>query len=234
MASSMISKLSRPKLVMFDLDGTLVDSAYDLTASVDTMLRAMGRPEAGEAKVRDWVGNGAAILVQRALAGCFDGPAFEAITAAERNDGLQLFREDYRQRCTQASNLYPGVKEGLSLLAEAKIAMAIITNKPYEFTLPILASTGIDQYFSQVLGGDSLPRKKPEPDQLLHCMAQAEVTAGQSLMVGDSMNDIDAAKNAAVPVVAVSYGYNHGCDIYNAGADVVVDSIEDMAQLILS
>ncbi len=218
---------------MFDLDGTLIDSAQDILGSANAMLQGLGREAVTDEQVRGWVGNGASVLVQRALAGCFEGPEYEAVPDALCRDGLAFFREDYRKRCTRATGLYPGVETGLAMLHKAGLTLAIITNKPYEFTVPILESSGIAPLFSQVLGGDSLARKKPAPDQLLHCLEQANIDATEALMVGDSTNDIQAAKAANVPVAAVTYGYHHGLDMYSTGSDWVGDSIEDLARDIL-
>ncbi len=223
----------QPGLVMFDLDGTLIDSAQDLLGSANVMLQKLGRDRVTDAQVRDWVGNGAAVLVRRALAGCFGGPGYDAVPEVQCREGLSLFREDYRLRCTQATGLYPGVENGLAMLHEAGLTLAVITNKPYEFTVPILESSGIAPLFSSVIGGDSLPRKKPDPDQLLHCLRELRVADDMALMVGDSNNDIQAAKAANVAIAAVTYGYNHGFDLHSAGVDWVGDSIEDLARDIL-
>lgn len=217
-----------PELVLFDLDGTLVDSAQDLSLSVAAVLSALGYRAPAPQQVRQWVGNGAEMLLRRALAHSGEQLTPEAVESTELELALALFRQDYGRRCLQATGLYPGVTAYLDYLAGEGTAMALVTNKPEAFTHPILRALGIEGYFSLVLGGDSLPQKKPHPMPLLHALDYFQVRGANALMVGDSRNDIDAAQQARIPVVAVSYGYNHGEDIATAGADLVVDSLQEL------
>ncbi len=216
-----------PACVMFDLDGTLVDSALDLTAAVDNMLQALGRSPAGEAKVRQWVGNGAPVLVMRALSGEMH-PAEDAVEPELFEAAFDVFLAAYTQSNGRYSRLYPGVNELLTHLQQAGVPMAVVTNKPMAFTTPLLQALKIDHYFGQVLGGDSLPTKKPDPLPLLTVLETAGCAPEQALMLGDSRNDVNAARAAGCPVVCVSYGYNHGEPVENCQPDRVVDSFVEL------
>ncbi|MCL5042024.1 MAG: phosphoglycolate phosphatase [Gammaproteobacteria bacterium] len=210
-----------PKLVMFDLDGTLIDSVPDLAAAVDRMLQQRGRPAAGVDKVRLWVGNGARVLVRRALAG---GLAHDAVDAQDAEAALADFLQAYAADHSH-SQLYPGVREYLDHLCHQGTPLALITNKPSAFLPDLLAAHGLQQHFAWVIGGDSLPVQKPDPAALLKVLAEAQVSARQALFVGDSRSDILAARAAGVPVVAVTYGYNHGRPISEENPDLLVDSL---------
>lgn len=213
-----------PRLVMFDLDGTLIDSVPDLAAAVDRMLVEQGRAPAGIEKVRDWVGNGARVLVRRALA---DGLEHAAVTEAATEEALARFLEIYAD-CHELTALYPGVHELLEALSTAAVELAVVTNKPERFVAPLLEQVGLGGYFRWIIGGDTLPQQKPDPAALLQVMHLAGVDAGQSLFVGDSRSDVLAARAASVPCVAVSYGYNHGRPIDDEQPSLVVDSLAEL------
>lgn len=216
-----------PQRVMFDLDGTLVDSALDLTAAVDNMLQALGREPAGEIKVRQWVGNGARVLVKRALTGELN-PSEGVLEPELFQAAYEVFLAAYTQSNGRYAKLYPGVEALLIHLQQADVPMAVITNKPMAFTTPLLQAMNIEQYFDQVLGGDSLPVKKPDPLPLATVLESTGCMPVQALMVGDSRNDVDAARAAGCPVVCVSYGYNHGEPVENCSPDRVVDSFLEL------
>ena len=213
-----------PRLVMFDLDGTLIDSVPDLAAAVDRMLVEQGRAPAGIEKVRDWVGNGARVLVRRALA---DGLEHAAVTEAATEEALARFLEIYAD-CHALTALYPGVHELLEALSTAAVELAVVTNKPERFVAPLLEQVGLGGYFRWIIGGDTLPQQKPDPAALLQVMHLAGVDAGQSLFVGDSRSDVLAARAASVLCVAVSYGYNHGRPIDEEQPSLVVDSLAEL------
>ena len=213
-----------PRLVMFDLDGTLVDSVPDLAAAVDRMLVELGRTPAGVEKVRDWVGNGARVLVRRALAGGLD---HAAVGEAETEEALARFLDIYAD-CHNLTVLYPGVHELLEALSTAAVELAVVTNKPERFVAPLLEQVGLGGYFRWIIGGDTLPQQKPDPAALLQVMRLAGVEASQSLFIGDSRNDVLAARAAAVPCIAVSYGYNHGRPIAEERPSLVVDSLAEL------
>lgn len=209
-----------PQLVMFDLDGTLVDSVPDLAAAVDHMLALRGRPPAGVERVRDWVGNGALVLVRRALAGSL---AHDGVGEAEARAALEDFFEAYSGDHS-STTVYPGVMPFLAWLRERGVALAVITNKPGQFVAPILEEKGLGD-FDWIIGGDTLPVKKPDPAGLLHVMRAAGAAPDRSLFIGDSRNDVLAARAAGVTVVAVDYGYNHGRPVAAEGPDLLVDSL---------
>ncbi|WP_425055374.1 phosphoglycolate phosphatase [Pseudomonas abyssi] len=211
-----------PKLVMFDLDGTLIDSVPDLAAAVDVMLRQLGRDPAGDDQVRHWVGNGARVLVRRALAG---GMAHEHIDEGATEHALALFLEAYAGDHSR-STVYPGVRALLEQLQADQVPLALVTNKPSRFVPELLADKQLDGYFRWLVGGDTLPVQKPDPAALNWVMQQAAVSAAQALFVGDSRSDVLAARAAGVPVVAVSYGYNHGQSIATENPDLLVDSLD--------
>jgi len=209
---------------MFDLDGTLVDSVPDLAAAIDRTLVLLGQPPAGIEQVRDWVGNGARVLVRRALAG---GLAHEHIDEVETEEALARFLDIYAD-CHNLTVLYPSVHELLEALSTAAVELAVVTNKPERFVAPLLEQVGLGGYFRWIIGGDTLPQQKPDPAALLQVMRLAGVEAAQSLFIGDSRNDVLAARAAAVPCIAVSYGYNHGRPIAEERPSLVVDSLAEL------
>ncbi|WP_193073122.1 phosphoglycolate phosphatase [Pseudomonas sp. FME51] len=210
-----------PRLVMFDLDGTLVDSVPDLAAAVDQVLVLRGRPTAGVPKVKDWVGNGALVLVRRALADNIDHAQVDDTEAqAALADFMQAYSGGHA-----ATRVYPGVPALLGWLRERGVLLSVITNKPERFVAPLLEEKRLGE-FDWIIGGDTLPVKKPDPAGLLQVMSAAGVTAQQSLFVGDSRNDVLAARAADVRVVAVSYGYNHGRSVALENPDLLVDSLD--------
>lgn len=213
-----------PRLVMFDLDGTLMDSVPDLAAAVDKMLMLLGREPAGIERVRDWVGNGSRVLVRRALAGQLehDGVADELA-----DEALALFMQAYSGG-HELTTVYPGVRECLDWLREREVKLAIITNKPAQFIEPLLEEKGLTGYFDWLVGGDTLPQQKPDPAALFWVMDKAGVAPSESLFVGDSRNDVRAAKAATVRCVALTYGYNHGEPIADEQPALVLDDLREL------
>ncbi len=213
-----------PRLVMFDLDGTLVDSVPDLAAAIDKTLCDLGRPAAGVAQVRDWVGNGARVLVRRALAG---GLQHEHVDETLAEQALELFMQHYAVNHA-LTQVYAGVKPTLDWLREQQVELAIVTNKPERFVAPLLDEKGLGGYFRWIVGGDTLPQQKPDPAALLHVLQLARVDAAHALFVGDSRNDVLAARAAGVPCVALSYGYNHGRPIAEENPVHVLDCLSGL------
>ncbi|QEP43139.1 phosphoglycolate phosphatase [Ectothiorhodospiraceae bacterium BW-2] len=222
--------LKRPQLILIDVDGTLVDSVPDLAYCIDTMLERLDRAPQGEAKVRCWVGNGVERLVCRALTGSMTAEPDEALFQR----GYPLFLELYAENISRRSRLYPGVEEGLVQLKQAGFRLGCVTNKAEQFTLPLLQNLALRDYFEIVMSGDSLPKKKPDPLPLLYVADYVGVSASESLMVGDSMSDVKAARAAGFSVVCLSYGYNHGEDIGRAHPDAVIDSLTDLLPMLES
>jgi len=205
-------------------DGTLMDSVPDLAAAVDKMLMLLGREPAGIARVRDWVGNGSRVLVRRALAG---GLEHEGVADELADEALALFMQAYAGGHGLTA-VYPGVRECLDWLREREVKLAIITNKPAQFIEPLLEEKGLGGYFDWLVGGDTLPQQKPDPAALFWVMDKAGVAAGESLFVGDSRNDVRAAKAATVRCVALTYGYNHGEPIADEQPALVLDDLREL------
>jgi phosphoglycolate phosphatase len=217
--------------LFFDLDGTLVDSVPDLTAALNMMLRQFDLPAREETQVRTWVGNGMDNLIRRALVGDMDGSRVDPQLFARAKP---LYRAAYAEHISVYSALYPGVHGGLTQLRTAGFPMACVTNKPAQFAQPLLDRLGIRAFFATVVGGECVPKPKPAPDSLILCAERLGVSIEQGLMVGDSLNDVGAARNAGCPVVCVPYGYNHGYDIRDAHPDLVIDSITELPALLSS
>jgi phosphoglycolate phosphatase len=220
--------LKKPQMILIDVDGTLVDSVPDLTYCVDEMMKALGRPVHGEAKVRNWVGNGVERLVQRALIGRLDGEPDEA----DYGKAYPIFLDLYAENTSKRSRLYPGVREGLDYLKAAGYKLGCVTNKAARFTEPLLRDLGVADAFSIIVSGDTLPQKKPDPAPLLHAARFFDVGPAQALMVGDSVSDVKAARAAGFQIVCMSYGYNHGEDIRASGPDAVIDALTEIRPLL--
>ncbi len=220
--------LKKPQMILIDLDGTLIDSVPDLAFCVDAMMQGLNLPVRGEAKVRDWVGNGVERLVRRALIDRLEGEPDET----QFRQAYPLFLELYAQHNAQRSLLYPGVREGLDWLKAQGYRLGCVTNKAEQFTLPLLKALGIYDYFELVVSGDTLPQKKPDPAPLLHAASHFEVAPAEALMLGDSMSDVKAARAAGFQIVCVSYGYNHGRDIREMNPDAVIDSFVELEHLL--
>ena len=209
---------------MIDVDGTLVDSVPDLAYCVDQMMLSLDMTVRGEETVRHWVGNGVPRLVERALTGELDGsPSKEAFDKA-----YPIFLDLYAQNSSVRSTLYEGVMEGLDYLKSKDYLLGCVTNKAEQFTLPLLQSLGIIDYFGIVISGDTLEKKKPDPLPLIHGASFFNIKPNECLMLGDSVSDVKAAKAASFQIICMSYGYNHGNNIADENPDLVIDS---MAQL---
>jgi phosphoglycolate phosphatase len=208
--------VTEPAVFVFDLDGTLVDSLPDMLVAMNKLLADLGRPEATPDQICEWVGDGAAILVERALTalgGMPERPLGE-LTAA--------YIAHYRGHAAHASKPYPGVVETLEQLAAAGHPMAVCTNKPHALAIELLEGLGMLPLFQAVLGGDSVPAKKPNPGHLTATLAALKAEGRKALMVGDTRNDVLSARGAGIPVVAVSFGYGK-IDARDLGADAVID-----------
>ena len=215
-------------MMLIDVDGTLVDSVPDLAYCVDTMMTELGRPVHGEAAVRNWVGNGVERLVRRALVGALDGEPDEA----DFERAYPIFLDLYADNTSKRSCLYPGVREGIDLLQAAGYKLGCVTNKAAQFTEPLLRDLGVADAFSIIISGDTLPKKKPDPMPLLHAAEFFGVAPEVSLMIGDSVSDVKAARAAGFQIVCMSYGYNHGVDIRDAHPDAVIDSMVEIMPLL--
>ena len=213
------------KAVFFDLDGTLIDSSLDLANSINFMLKNLGKKEYEIKTIKKWIGNGASVLVKRALSGSME---IKDIDRNLFNKAKNIFLEHYKNNICIHTKLYPEVKETLLKISHKK---AIITNKPVEFVKPILKKLDID-VFDFVIGGECLPEKKPSPLPLLYACKYFNITPDEAIMVGDSKNDILAAKNAKIKSIALTYGYNQGEEIKNYNPDFIFNKFSDILKVI--
>ena len=223
-----MTQVFTPKLVMIDVDGTLVDSVPDLAWCVDETMKEIGLPVRGEPTVRQWVGNGVVRLMERAIAN--DLNAEHDKTLFEQ--GMPIFNALYADNNAKRSGLYDGVKDGLAYLKSLDLKVGCVTNKDERFTLPILRDLGIIDEFEIIISGDTLEKKKPDPLPLLHAAEQLGVDPKASLMLGDSQSDVKAARAAGFDIICMSYGYNHGEDIHNYNPDAVIDSMTELRDLL--
>ncbi len=209
---------------MIDVDGTMVDSVPDLAYCVDQTMILMGRDVWGEEKVRHWVGNGVPKLVERSISGTLEGK----VNRKDFEKAYDIFLELYAQNTSVRSCLYDGVMEGLSYIKDQGYLLGCVTNKAEQFTLPILKDLGIIDNFKIVISGDTLEKKKPDPLPLIYAANFFGVRPEESIMLGDSISDVTASRAAGYNVICMSYGYNHGNNIYDSRPDLVIDSMEDL------
>ncbi|MBF6629660.1 MAG: phosphoglycolate phosphatase [Comamonas sp.] len=217
-----------------DLDGTMVDTIGDFVQAITRMLADLQLPNLGAEDVQHMVGKGTEHLLRSVLAhvlqhgGHPEQDLSDAVQALFPQ-ALARYEHHYIVINGQYSSVYAGVLEGLHTLKNAGLRLACVTNKPLAFTLPLLQAKGLDGLFEQVFGGDSFPRKKPDPMPLLKTCEALGTAPARTLMLGDSSNDAQAARAAGCPVVLVSYGYNHGQPVQAVDADGVVDSLVQLA-----
>lgn len=216
------------KVIMIDLDGTLLNTAEDLALSANLMLKDLGMPEQSTATIRSYIGKGIQKLVKRTLTGELDGEPDAALFAK----ALPIYEQHYACNLSVNTRPYPGVLEGIKAMQQAGFRLACITNKAEAFTIPLLRSTGLYDQFEIVLSGDSLPRKKPDPMPLAHICQHFDAQPHEALLIGDSLNDAIAARAAGCHVFCVPYGYNEGRDVYELDCDAIVESLLDASKLI--
>jgi phosphoglycolate phosphatase len=210
-------------LVIFDLDGTLVDSLSDIAEALNLTLADLSLPQVDEATVRGWIGEGVRSLVASALQSAQASVALDEV--------MPGFMRHYGECLLHHPRLYPGVAPALEELHARGVTLAICTNKPSRFVAPLLAHLGIADYFAAVLGGDSLPERKPAAGPLLHLCAQFGHAPDAVLMVGDSAVDAAAANAAGVPLALVRYGYLRGLDPARSGARWVMDDLRELLRI---
>ena len=221
--------LSRPlsvRAVLFDLDGTLVDSAPDLTLAANKMLSALGYPQVNCTQVKGWVGDGVRSLVLRALTAIVGDVPDESLI----EQGYGLFQRYYAESVYQDSTLYLGVHETLQTLKSSGLALACVTNKPSRFTKPVLEKSGLTGFFGAVVSGDDLSLKKPDPAPLEFAAEQLGVPLTACVLVGDSTNDIRAAGAAGIPVLWATYGYAGRDDIEQDATHGAIDTIFQLCE----
>tara|TARA_A200000113_G_C8811179_1_gene337270 strand:- start:85 stop:765 length:681 start_codon:yes stop_codon:yes gene_type:complete len=215
---------------LFDLDGTLVDSVPDLAMSLNLTLAEFGEAQFTISEIRNWVGNGARTLVHRGLSGSHE--LDNAISETHINKALEVFLRHYSKYVCHASALYPNVSETLHTLKQSGFNLALVTNKPKAFIPAILEGFNLNHLFDLCIGGDSLEEKKPSPLPLLHVCKEFSVSSSQCVMVGDSKNDILAARAANMKSIGLTYGYNYGQDISSLNPDWVMDDVGSILDIL--
>ena len=208
------------KAVLFDLDGTLVDSAHDLTHALNRLLAEQGLGALSVEEVKGMIGDGAGMLVERGLAAKGGDPA-EAPALVPR------FLELYEGNAARLTRPYPGVEEMLRALGERGMPLAVVTNKPYAASCEILEALDLVRFFATVVGGDSRPERKPHPAPLLWAAERLGISPGEALMVGDNHHDVSAARAAGMTAVAVTWGYSH-VPHEELGADRLISSFDEL------
>lgn len=236
-----MDKMQSIKGIAFDLDGTLVDSAPGLTAAVDNALYALELPQAGEARVVTWIGNGADVMMERAFNWARQERAIQRAAQGKPDIDLgevpqseqirmlrKLFDRYYAQSVEAGSFLFPGVAQTLAALHDKGLPLALVTNKPTPFVAPLLEALDIAKCFTFVVGGDDVANKKPHPEPLLLVCKKLNIQPHELLFVGDSRNDIQAAKAAGCASVGLTYGYNYGEAIALSEPDYVYESFQEL------
>lgn len=217
------------KAVLLDLDGTLLDTVLDLHAAACGMLADLGRPPVAVEDIRAYVGRGIPNLVKRVLAGKLEAADDPNPPPA---DALASFKRHYEHFNGRASKPFPGVLAGLDALKAKGLPLGVITNKAQAFTIPLLERTGLLPYMSVAVSGDQLPRPKPDPMPVIWACGRLNVSPADTLLIGDSVHDFHAGRNAGCKVFLVPYGYNEGQDVQGLAADAIVADIVEAAHLI--
>jgi len=223
-----MSQLTDIKLICFDLDGTLVNSVPDLRLSLNAMLDELSLPHVNDLVVKTWVGDGIPKMVERCLLHVNGSESSQELFA----NAVSIFDKYYQQFLNTESGLYPAVKSTLFKLQNKGYKIALITNKAEKFLPELLAYFGIDRCFDLLLGGDTLARNKPDPMQVEYACEHFNINALQTVMVGDSRNDILAGQNAKVSTIALTYGYNFGEPIAQINPDYIVNHFDELLTLL--
>lgn len=210
-------------MVAFDLDGTLVDSASDIAESVNRTLEEWSLPRVEEPVIRGWIGEGARMLLQHALRHAGSTLDVDAV--------FPSLEVHYGDCLLLDPRVYPGVRETLDALRQENVRLAVCTNKPQRFIRPLLQALALEEYFECIVGGDTLPERKPSAMPLLHLVEHFGLSPARCLMVGDSETDVLTAQAADVPMALVTYGYLRGFDPHSVPGVAVID---DMRELLVS
>ena len=220
--------LGAVRAVLLDLDGTLLDTAPEIAAAAADMLSELGLDPVDPLRVREFIGKGIPHLVRRTL----EASLGRAPDERRVGSAMEGFFFHYAKRNGRMSKPYPGVLEGISELRAKGFALACVTNKTAQFTIPLLEATGLAGFFPVVVSGDTMPKKKPAPDPLLEACRRLGIPALEALMIGDSRNDALAARAAGCPVLLVPYGYTEGEDVQGIDCDGIVPSLLHVAGLL--
>ena len=219
------------KLVMFDLDGTLIETGAEIYQAVNDTLAECGYAPVSQQQVNGWIGMGTLELLIQALACSTQTPDRQIRVSAQLPAIKHRFEHHYTLRCGTCSRLYPQVRAVLLQLKEQGVKLAVVTNKEMRFTEIVLAAHELTELFDVVIGGDSLPVKKPDPAGIRHCLNLFDLRSGDALFVGDSSIDAQAAKNAAVPVWLLPYGYNMNFPVEACAPDRIISDISALLEL---
>jgi phosphoglycolate phosphatase len=220
---------TRIKAALIDLDGTLLDTLPDIVHAANSMRREMFMPPLAPKRVSMFVGKGAEELVRRTLVDRLDQEI--KLDVKTLNRGIRLFKTHYRASSGRLVEWYPNVVEGLREMQRLGLALACVTNKPREFTVPLLERTGLIAFFSTVIAGEDAP-KKPAPDMMLLACKNLGVTPQEATVIGDSFNDAQSARAAGCRVLMVPYGYNEGKPIDATSCDAIVSDLLEGARWI--
>lgn len=218
----------RLKAAIVDLDGTMVDTAGDFTASLNGMLAELGAPPISREEVVGYVGKGSEHLVHSVLAARFS----TAETEARFAQALERYQAHYAEINGRHTQLYPDVERGLAAFSQAGVKLACVTNKPHRFAVALLEKYALARYFAVVLGGDSVERKKPDPQPMFAACDALGVEPGDAVAIGDSENDALAGRAAGMATLTVPYGYNHGKPIQTINSDGIVATLLEAARFI--
>jgi phosphoglycolate phosphatase len=218
----------RIEAALIDLDGTMVDTADDFAAGLNGMLAQFDAEETTREEVMGYVGKGSEHLIRSVLA-----PRFAADDAQSRfEEALALYQDEYAKINGRHTRLYPEVEAGLAALRAAGVKLACVTNKPHRFAVGLLEQYGLARYFEVVLGGDSTPKKKPDPLPMLTACAQLGVAPRATVAIGDSENDAIAGRAAGMATLTVPYGYNHGQPVQKIESDGIVPTLLEAARAV--
>jgi len=219
--------------VLFDLDGTLVETAPEIRDAVNDTLQALDLAPAPLARVQDWIGHGTGVLLEQALAHAAGLPPAGLRETRLWRAAQARFAQDYERRCGTTSRPYAGARELLEALGRAGIRRALVTNKEQRFTLPVLRRHGLRSLLDRVVCGDTLPARKPDPAGVHDCLRAFDVPARRAVFVGDSSIDVATARNAGVPVWALTHGYNMGEPIAASRPDRLLDRLDAVRAAVL-
>jgi len=214
------------KMMLFDLDGTLVDTAPDFRNSVNFMLDHYNEPPVTLEEIRDWVGYGGRELIRRTMLAKkieFDDPKLDKM--------LEIFLSHYTENIDDDSKLYPNVKETLVFLKDNQIKLSVCTNKHESLSNTLLEKLGVLHLFDYLVGAHTFEKRKPHPMPILKTLEYLNMNKDEAVMIGDSITDLRAAQGAEIPIVLVDYGYTDNKDIYNE-ADLVISNFSNLKKLI--
>lgn len=218
-----VAKLASRELLLFDLDGTLVDSAFDLYRAMNMSLNALQLPCISEQQVRLWIGKGTSVFCHSTLQHLTG-----QVDPAQHQQLLDTFLSIYNADPCIDTQPFTGIVDFLEWGIQQNKKMICVTNKPEQPARMIIEALGLSKYFVDIIGGDRFEERKPHPRQLLFCVAHYQLAKEQVLMIGDSSNDVEAARRAGIDCIVVSYGYNHGEDIQNCQPQQVVDNVTEL------